>query len=205
MMQFQILGSMRSVEQEDYLILPILFIVYLMVKIAYVIEGLTDREAYFHFHFRVEEFFLDMVLIGVIYIWLAERNYSFESLIGFFFLTLVLLRMSSFWHRFIKENNYKIANMTLIDSVVLNLGEYVYILSLLFFFVDNFFIIKFSFVIKMIAFIVFSKLMIGCSDKMLGWLMKKKGRVRRALKFKCALFPIFLVIFLMQLWMINDQ
>ena len=185
-------------------------------RALYVNNKGRGNEKYLNFVSTLDDFFFDLLLIVMVFV-LEGGLHSYVRLGVFsFFIGNIFLKISNLKRIKIKENLFRGQEGKIFEEVIFEFGEYIYIISLLFFAVNM--LVSQSFVLgngavlfwlgyhlRIVVYAVLIAIVINGMEWILLWPMRKRTLDREVLRVKYILTPIFLLTLIMQLGEIGGK
>ena len=215
-LQLQLMGGIFS-GQESLVIVVASMTLYVVAKSLYVSNAGNDSENYFTFLGVLENLFFDLILVTMVFFWSEDLSFQLNFLLFSFFLCNVFLRITSFHVAKCRENRYRIRVQgmchytEILDQAVLELGEFIFTLALLFFALGKTILLDMGVAelagwyllghyFKIALFAILAALIIGFSQWILQWMIDKTSLERQVVKVRYLMAPIFLCALVLQLW-----
>ena len=213
-LQLQLIGLVSSQEEDIFIFIPSSMLFYVVLKVLYIGNVGNRDKTYFNFISALDSFFFDLLLIMMIFAFGESpyREMQWAALV--FFVGSIFLKVSN--ANLIKygETGCYEKEEIILDQIVFEFGEYIYIISLLFFAISKFVMGSFAFGegqtfyllsyhFEIFICIIFITIIVNGMEWVLQWLIKKNVLERQVIRVKYVLTPVILLILVVQAWVIN--
>lgn len=206
------LARLSISSQELILMAPVSIALYIALKAICI--GYTGRDSgkYFSFVSALDDFFLDLFLVMIIFALGGDYYGKMHLLIVLFLVGVTFLKISSFNRARMRDNWYqdKGKDEAVLERVTLELGESVYIISLLFFSaneivlkilqLDRVGIFSIAYHVILVSIILSIVVMIVGMEWILKWLMEKRVLDRQIARVKYVVIPVLLLVITIKAW-----
>ena len=194
--------------------IPLGMIFYVFFKTLYVDSVGEEDKKYFKFIATLDSFFFDLLLIMVIFSFARETQMWIKGALFIFLIWNVFFKIASIKRIKDQEGWFLSERGEVLDQVVFEFGERVYIIAILFFttstlVVDQFFLGKedvmfsLNYHFKVTLSMALMVVLVNSIEWILQWPLQKKPLEQQIIRVKYILVPTLILILGAQLWRAN--